>query len=203
MAAGTSICEHQWERSRWSVHNEGPGAAASAAPADQFPYHVVVHSDSDAYSLQSLMTWFYRHNHLSWRWFKRMGLIWLKAMIIKSHTSGQAFKMFNLKVHKLYERENIISHLEGTRLVTRTFLSWSWWRIFASKTFQILRLILALLQIWLMNLCTGPAAGSTLAVARSTRTQISLSAWPAKLVPRQWQPSWFCTTFESFIEFWV
>jgi len=37
------------------------GVAASAAPADQFQYHVVVHSDT--FSL--LMTWFYRHKHSS------------------------------------------------------------------------------------------------------------------------------------------
>jgi len=91
------------------------GAAASAAPADQFPYHVVV--QSEAYSL--LMTWFYRHKHSSSRWFQPMWLIWLKVMMIKSQVSGEALKMF-----KVNERENTISQLEGTWLVTRPFLSW-------------------------------------------------------------------------------
>jgi len=35
------------------------GAAAFAAPADQFLYHVVVHSDANLL----LIAWFYRHKH--------------------------------------------------------------------------------------------------------------------------------------------
>jgi len=72
----SSICEHQWpQRSRCnnvaaaasaSTSGRGAGvnnggAAASVTPADQFPYHVVVHSE--AYSL--LMIWFQRHKHSS------------------------------------------------------------------------------------------------------------------------------------------
>jgi len=79
---GSSICAHQyqWERSRCK-HNavaaasvsasgrgagvKNGGAAASAAPADQFPYHVVVHSDT--YSVYLVMSWFYRHKSSSCR----------------------------------------------------------------------------------------------------------------------------------------
>jgi len=42
------------------VNTDG-GAAASVAPANQFPYHVVVHSHE--YSL--LMTWIHRRKHPS------------------------------------------------------------------------------------------------------------------------------------------
>ena len=85
---------------------------------NEFPYHDVV--DSDEYCL--LMTWFYRHRPSFWRWFNPMYLIRFKVIMIKSHDSGQAFKIIEVN-----ERENTISQLEGTWLFTQPFLSWSWW----------------------------------------------------------------------------
>jgi len=111
-------------------------------------YYVVVHSD--AYSL--LMTWFYRHKHSSWRWFKPMWLIWFKVMMIKSHAWGHRHPF---KIFEVNERENTISQLEGTWIVTRPFLSWSWWQIFTSQSFQVPRWILTLLQMYLTSPCTG------------------------------------------------
>jgi len=67
------------------------------------------------------------------------------------------------------------------------FLSWSWWRI------QVLQVSPFKFQGGFLQYCgydwrIHRLAWSTL--ARQTRAWISVKAWPARRVPRQWQPLW-------------